>query len=127
MESSPIVLIVASEVASGLKTEADLPKDILLFAGADLVHAFQPITNYHPSFVVLQRDLLATPRAGKLIGQIRTDPDPTVSQVQIYVISDANTYVQLVSQRKQAGLGAALAVTCPPGLYHLLRESWTHF
>ena len=43
--------------------------------------------HHHPSFVVLQRDLLASPRAAELIGQIRTDPDPTVSQLHIRVTS----------------------------------------
>ena len=114
VESSPIVLIVASAVASGLKTEADLPKDILLFAGTDLVHAFQAITNHHPSVVVLQRDLLAPRRAVELIGRIRTDPDPTVSQVQIRVISDVNAYVQLVSRRTHGGRDTTIAAPGDP-------------
>ncbi len=95
VESSPIVLIVASAVASGLKTEADLPKDILLFAGADLVHAFQAITNHHPSVVVLQRDLLAPRRAVELIGRIRTDPDPTVSQVRMNALQPRSAKCRL--------------------------------
>ncbi len=114
MKSSPIVLIVASEVASGLKTEADLPKNILLFAGADLVHAFQAITIHHPSVVVLQRDLLAPRRAVELIGRIRTDPDPTVSQVQIRVISDVNAYVQLVSRRTHGERDTTIAAPGDP-------------
>ena len=114
VDSSPVVLIVASEVVSGLKTEADLLKEILLFADTDLVHAFQAITNTHPSFVVLQRDLLATPRATELIGQIRTDPDPTVSHVQIRVISDVHAYVQLVSQGEHGEPGATTAAAAAP-------------
>ena len=114
MVTSRVVLIASSAVAGGLKTEADLLKDILLFANADVAHAFQAIIRHHPIFVVLQRDLLATPRAAALIGRIRTDPDPTVSQLQIRVTSDVHDYVQLVSRQEQAGLDAALALPGAP-------------
>ena len=109
MENSPVVLIVAPEMVSALKAETDLLKDILLFAVTDRDRAFQAIMNYHPSFVVLQRDLLGTPRAKELIGQIRTDPDPTISHVQIRVLFDVNAYVQLVSRRRQAEPDATIA------------------
>ena len=56
MATSPVILIAPSAVAGGLKTEADLLKDVLLFADTDLVHAVQAIMNHHPSFVVLQRE-----------------------------------------------------------------------
>jgi len=109
MEHSPVVLIVTSEMVSALKAETDLLKDILLFAVTDRDRAFQAIMNSHPSFVVLQRDLLGTPRAKELIGQIRTDPDPTISDVQIRVIFDVNAYVQLVSRRRQGAPDATIA------------------
>ena len=114
MATSPVVLIARSAVAGGLKTEADLLKDILLFADADVAHAFQAIMHHHPCLVVLQRDLLPTPRAAELIGRIRTDPDPTVSQLQIRVTSNVRDYVQLASRREQAGLDAAPAVPGDP-------------
>ena len=114
MESSPVVLIVASGVESGLKTEADFLQDILLFAGTDPVHAVQAIRKHHPNFVVLQRDFLATPRATELIGQIRTDSDQTVSHVQIRVISDVNAYVQLVSRRRQGQPDGPIAAPGDP-------------
>ena len=114
MATSPVVLIASSEVVGGLKTQQDLLKGILLFADADITHAFEAIRHDHPSLVVLQCDLLATPRAKELIGRIRTDPDATVSQLQIRMTSDVHDYVQLVSRRKQAGLDAALAVPGDP-------------
>ena len=114
MENSPVVLIAASEVVRASKAEADLLKEILLFAVTDLVRAVQAITNHHPSFVALQRDLLGTPLTAELIGQIRTDPDPTVSHVQLRVIADVNAYVQRVSRQKQGNPDATIAAPGAP-------------
>ena len=114
MATSPVIVIASPEVAGRLKSAKDLLKGILLFADVDVAAAFKAILRHHPSFVVIQRDLLATPRLAELIGQIRTDPDATVSQLQIRVTSDVLDYVQLVSRRTQAGLDAALAAPGDP-------------
>ena len=112
MVKSPVVLIVAPDVGSALKAEADRLQDLLLFAVTDPVRAFQAIMTQQPGVVVFQRDLLGTARMTELIGQIRTDPDPTVSHVQIRVMSDVAAYVQLVSQRRH---GAPDATRAAPG------------
>ena len=107
MATSLVVVIASAAVVDVLKAEAYLLRDILLFAETDVADAFQAIMRHHPNLVVIQRDLLAMPRAAKLIGRIRTDPDPTVSQLQIRVTSDVHDYVQLVSRREQAELDTA--------------------
>ena len=124
MSTSAVVLIASPEVVAGLKAEAALLPGILLFADADIARAFETILRDRPRLVVLPRDLLATARAEELIGRIRTDPDPAVSQLQIRVTSDVRNYVELVSRRKQAGLDAALAIAGDPLPAAYERQRW---
>ncbi len=114
MAVSLVVLIAPAELVTALKTETDFRKDIRVFADTDAGPAVQAITDHHPTIVLLQRDVLATPRAAELIGRIRTDPDPTVSHVQIRVLSNVFTYVQRASEREQGGLDATTAVPGDP-------------
>jgi hypothetical protein len=112
-----VVLIASSAVVGGLKSEADLLKSILVLTDADVVHAFQAILQHHPSLVVFQRDLLSRPRAAELIGRIRTDPDPTLSDLRTRETSDVHDYVERVSRREHGGLDAALAADPLPPEY----------
>ncbi len=109
-----MVLIAPAELVTALKTETDFRADILVFADTDVGASFQAITDHHPTIVLLQRDVLATPRAAELIGRIRTDPDPTVSHVQIRVLSNLFAYVQRASGREQGELDATTAVPGDP-------------
>ena len=103
-----------SDSDAGLR-ETNFRKNILVFADTDVGPAVQAITDHHPTFVLLQRDVLATPRARELIGRIRTDPDSTVSHVQIRVLSNVFTYVQQrASERERGGLDATTAVPGDP-------------
>ncbi len=106
MAVSLVVLIAPAESVTALKTETDFRKDILVFADTDVGPAVQAITDHPSTLVLLQRDVLATPRGAEFIGRIRTDPDPTVSHVQIHVLSNVFTYVQRASEREQGGLDA---------------------
>ena len=114
MAVSLVVLIAPAELVTALKTETDFRADILVFADTDVGPAFQAITDHHPTIVLLQRDVLATPRAAELIGRIRTDLDPTVSHVQIRVLSNVVAYVQRASGREQGKLDATTAVPGDP-------------
>ena len=87
---------------------------IFVFTEVDVAPAFDAVQHDHPSLMVLQRDLLATPRVEALIGRIRTDPDSAVSRLPIRVTSNIYGFVQHVSRRKQAGLSAALAAPGDP-------------
>ena len=107
-----------------MKAEAARLPGILLFADADVARAFETILRDRPSLVVLPRDLLATARSEELLGRIRTDPDPAVSQLQIRVTSDVRDYVELVSRRKRAGLNGALAVPGDPLPAEYERQRW---
>ncbi|TDI23245.1 MAG: PilZ domain-containing protein [Acidobacteria bacterium] len=114
MTTSLVVLIASAAVVDRLKDETYILKNVLMFADTDVALAFQAILRRHPSLVVLQRDLLGTPRMAELLGQIRTDPDPTISRLQIRVTSNVKDYMQLISRLEQAGLDAALEVSGDP-------------
>ncbi len=112
MVVASVVLIVAADEVQAVKSVPGFETDIRVFADTDAIKAEQLITRDRPRLVVLGRAFTETERGLALINAIRTDQ--TLADTQIRVIGQASDYLDLVSQRAEAGFAPGTAVPGEP-------------
>ncbi len=108
MSVASVVLIVAENEAQAVKSEPGFETDIRVFADTDAIKALQLITRDRPRLVVLGRAFVDTVRGAALVNAIRTDQ--TLTDTQIRVLGQVSDYLDLVSQRAEAGFAPGTAV-----------------
>ena len=101
-------MIVAENEAQVVKSEPGFETDIRVFADTDAIKARQLITHDRPRLVVLGRAFVDTVRGAALVNAIRTDQ--TLADTQIRVLGQVSDYLDLVSQRAEAGFAPGTAV-----------------
>ena len=109
MAGSPIVLVTAGVDASGLQAHPVFGTDLLVFAESEALAALNAITEHRPRLVVLAEAFVQTPRGAALINRVQSDP--SLSDAEIRVVSDASDYPHLVARHAEPGL----AQTALPG------------
>ncbi len=112
MSVASVVLIVAENEAQAVKSEPGFETDIRVFADTDAIKARQLITRDRPRLVVLGRAFVDTVRGAALVNAIRTDQ--TLTDTQIRVLGHVSDYLDLVSQRADAGFAPGTAVPGVP-------------
>ncbi len=112
MAVASVVLIVAENEVQVVTSEPGFETDIRVFADTDAIKALQLITRDRPRLVVLGRAFTETERGLALINAIRTDQ--TLADTQIRVLGQASDYLDLVSQRAEAGFAPGTAVPGEP-------------
>ena len=112
MTVASVGLIVAEDEARAVKSEPGFEMDIHVFADTDAIKALQLITRDRPRLVVLGRAFVASERGAALVNAIKTDQ--TLADTQIRVIGQASDYLDLVSQRAEAGFAPGTAVPGEP-------------
>ena len=81
-----------------------------VFADSELLAALDAVMKDRPSLLVLSELFAATRRGAEFVDRIKVDP--TLSNCQIRVLSDAGEYLHIIANRVAAGL---LSNTAAPG------------
>jgi hypothetical protein len=90
------VIIAASDVMGALRESVQASADALGFADSEPLEALQAITAHRPPLVLLERLFAATPRGAALINRIKADP--SLSRLEVRVVSHTGDYVRTVSR-----------------------------
>ena len=90
------MIIAASDVMGALRESVQAGADALGFADSEPLQALQAITAHRPPLVVLERLFAATPRGAALINRIKADP--SLSGLEVRVVSHTGDYVRTVSR-----------------------------
>ena len=99
------VLIGATDVMPALREQLEGGADALTFADSEPLEALKAITAHRPPLIVLERLFAATPRGAALINRIKSDP--SLTHVEVRVVSHSGDYVRTVSRP------APVAATAP--------------
>jgi len=99
------VLIGATDVMPALREQLEGGADALSFADSEPLEALKAITAHRPPLIVLERLFAATPRGAALINRIKSDP--SLTHVEVRVVSHSGDYVRTVSRP------APVAATAP--------------
>ena len=105
---SGAVVIGSADLLPALVTRAGLDAEALTFSDAEPLLALQAINEHQPRLVVQERLFAATSRGAALINRLKSDP--TLSGMEIRVLSHAGDYSRVISRpAAAASAGAASA------------------
>jgi len=105
------VLIGAAEVMPALLERVEAVGEALSFLDSEPLEALKAIAAHRPRLIVLERLFAATPRGAALINRIKSDP--SLTHVEVRVVSHTGDYVRTVS--RPAPVVPAAAVAAGPG------------
>jgi len=106
------VLIGAADVMPALREQLEGGADALSFADSEPLEALKAITAHRPPLIVLERLFAATPRGAALINRIKSDP--SLTHVEVRVVSYTGDYVRTVSRPAPVAATAPVAVAVEP-------------
>jgi CheY-like chemotaxis protein len=106
------VLIGANDVMPALREQLEGGADALSFADSEPLEALKAITAHRPPLIVLERLFAATPRGAALINRIKSDP--SLTHVEVRVVSHTGDYVRTVSRPAPVATTAPVAVAAEP-------------
>ncbi len=109
MSKSCTVLIASPDLLPSLTQRArEANSELLAFSDADALRALEVITRRRPRVVALERLFAATPRGAALINRIKADP--SLSQLEIRVVSHDSNDLRGSPRRSDEAAAAAAAV-----------------
>lgn len=110
---SAAVVIGASDLLPALVSRAGLDaEEALTFSDTEPLQALQAIAERRPRIVVMERLFAATSRGAALINRLKSDP--TLSDLQIRVLSHSGDYSRVIARPAAVPVGASSAAPSGP-------------